>query len=217
MRSPAFHLLALLPLFSASAQTDLRGVVVETHGGVSGNGIQTVHLMVGDWEYQLEYGKAFFDSDFSNPRCREIGAIWAVRARLVEDARGELIHALCDGSLQPEVYKPQRLVRAYLQNLFSFQHELAKALLTREFAQSGENRWRPEDKLLSLRARDLGLLIAKSDCFSARPHAGSPLRTTVTTIADCHLEADGKRLSFTFEVVRSSAAGSYRINAITFE
>lgn len=108
-------------------------------------------------------------------------------------------------------------MRSYLQHLFSFQHELAKALLTREFAQSGENRWRPEEKLLSLRARDLGLLIVQSDCFSARPRAGSPLRTTVATIADCPLEADGERLSFSFDLIRSSAAGSYRINAITVE
>ncbi|MBK7929594.1 MAG: hypothetical protein IPJ98_19580 [Bryobacterales bacterium] len=217
MRLSALSLFALLPLFPLFAQTDLRGVVVETYGGVSGNGVQTVHLMVGKREYRLSYGKAVLIPELSSPRCREIGAIWSVRARIGKDEWGDLLRAQCDGSTQPEVYEPQRIVRAYLQHLFSFQHELAKALLTKEFALSGENRWRPQEKLLSLHARDLGLLIVKSDCFSVRPHAGSPLRTTVATIADCHLEADGERLSFSFDVVRPTATSSYRINAITVE
>ncbi|MBN8731355.1 MAG: hypothetical protein J0L64_12490 [Acidobacteria bacterium] len=216
MQLPAFSLLALLPFFSGFAPTDLRGVVVETYGGVSGRGVQTAHLMVGKREYRLSYGKAVLKPEFSSPRCREIGAIWSVRARIGKDARGDLLRAQCDGSTQPEVYEPQRIVRANLQHLFSFQHKPAEAALTRELALS-KNLWRTEDKLLSLHARDLGLLIVKSDCFSARPHAGSPLRTTVATILDCPLEADGERLSFSFELVRSSAADSYRINAITVE
>jgi hypothetical protein len=60
-------LFAFALAWTSPAQTKLRGVVVETYGGISENGVQTTHLLTPGGEYMLHYGKRDFKPKFARP------------------------------------------------------------------------------------------------------------------------------------------------------
>jgi hypothetical protein len=199
------------------AQVTLHGTGVETYGGISGNGVQTVLLLTAKGGYKVSYEKPSFRSKFTSTICRDIGAIWTVTARLQDNKRGELLFAECDGSVDPQIHEPQQIVRLYLDHLSMFRHKEAAKLVTPRLAKSGSKFMWSESMIMDMSAKDLRSLIVGSWWFSSRPVQDSRLHTIVCTVPGAFIEINSERRKLVFGLKRTSESAPWLIDSLEID
>ncbi len=198
---------------SLAAVRQLRGMLLEDSGGVSGTATGEIKLLVAGHIFTLGYQKPYPQRDEST-RCHFAGSIWTVGVDRLVGFGGQLASARCSGAVDANIYGAIELVKTCLRAMASLDYFSAYGLTSNDYrlhhSLTEFQNSLSEVNLSFYESGNAGTCLAVTRISNARA-------ITITAGPDCGIAATGSRLpiNLLFDATRKERSSKWELSTIS--